>query len=111
MHPATLPLRPATRPPVKPKPEAKLTAIHRFALATVIPNPDLKVQVPALLPETIPRQCCFNNFRCQNNVRWKVDAGFFCSKHVSLWWETHYVDEHQVARVYADGEIETSDLD
>ena len=102
--------RPATRPPAKPG--AKLTAIHRFALATVILNPSATVQPPALLPETIPQQCCFNNFRCQNLLRWKIDDGFFCQKHSELWWlKGHFVQDHKVARVYSDGEISSEDSD
>lgn len=112
MSPALLTQRPTTRPPAKPKPGAKLTAIHRFALATVIPNLELKVQMPALLPETIPKQCCFNNFRCQNLLKWKIDDGFFCAKHAeNFWFKGHYVQDHKVARVYADGEVGGEDLD
>lgn len=98
--------RPAVRPLAPVKPGAKLTAIHRFALATVVPGTSQTAQPPMLLPETMPKQCCFNNFRCQNLLRWKIDDGFFCQKHSELWWlKGHFVQDHVVARVYADGEI------
>jgi hypothetical protein len=96
--------------PRQPRPgTAKLTAIHRFALATVIQHPtgsNSQPRPPVLLPETIPHLCCYNNFRCLNNIKWQIDDGYFCQKHAELWWQRgHFIQDHRVERVCGEDRV------
>ena len=84
----------------------KLSAIHRFAIQTA--RKTAAGDPPLLLPEVIPRSCCFDHFRCRSSVRWKIDEGYFCQNHVDVWWEHgpgpgpgpgRYIGDHKVYRV------------
>lgn len=49
-----------------------------------------------------PRHACTALGRyqsCPNIVRWRIDQGFFCHKHAEQFWETHFIEEHQVVRL------------
>lgn len=39
---------------------------------------------------------------CPNAVRWKIDSRYYCVKHAEVFWETHYIEEHEVVRLMRD---------
>jgi hypothetical protein len=83
---------PASEPPRLPP----RTPLQRFALATVTKDHAHEL---ARVPNPIPKTCAFNNFRCVNHVRFKVDEGYLCRGHVELFWESHEVFNHRVVRL------------
>jgi len=73
------------------------TPLQRFALATV---PESLAHEPARVPNPLPRMCAYNNFRCVNQLRFRLDEGWVCRGHFELFWEMgHVVQEHRVVRL------------
>ncbi len=72
------------------------TPLQRFALATV---PESLAHEIARVPNPLPRCCAFNNFRCGNKLKYRIDEGWACAKHFELFWEDHEIGDHRVVRV------------
>ncbi len=73
------------------------TPLQRFALATV---PESLAHEIARVPNPLPRCCAYNNFRCGNQLRFRVDEGALCRGHFELFWEMgHDVGDHKVVRL------------
>lgn len=48
---------------------------------------------------------------CPNSVRWRIDTKHYCHKHADEFWESHYVEDHQVLRLMRDDWKGRSDRD
>lgn len=77
---------------------SSLTSTQLFAIETSRDSTQgsTTATVPLLAAR---RSCCFNNYRCKNLPRWKIDDGYFCAQHAETWWGSHFVHQHRVTRL------------
>lgn len=88
-HPRRLALMAAFQP----------SAVRRFAIQTIVPQFDPRAYpLPAM--DALPRRCCFNAYRCGNQVRWRIDGHYFCRVHSNQLWESgESVHDHRITRL------------
>jgi hypothetical protein len=43
--------------------------------------------------------CCHERGTCPNLVKWIIDKKYYCFIHGEAFFETHYIEEHQIVRL------------
>lgn len=92
----------ATMPMIEAMTQAQATqATTKLTIVSAAPSPPLPSPATSPVPSTRPRCTAISRYDgvCDNTVRWKIDSGYYCHKHAEIFWETHFVEDHEVIRL------------